>query len=152
MLREVAIIRRVNIINIIICLIFVFTLTSCNENVNHKKKVDIYNVVKDAYLTDKGYTEDLSKHMSKDTFNLINIYSVYGRNGNEYKKPFKINFSLKEISQKNRNDKVNVKMLYDLEIRDDNNKYVSGSAFVDVTFKVEIRGDNWYITDKDEDA
>ncbi|EET86877.1 conserved hypothetical protein [Clostridium carboxidivorans P7] len=44
--------------------------------------------------------DELSKHMSKDVFKKTYIYNAYPVNNPEYKKPFKVDFSLKENSQK----------------------------------------------------
>ena len=82
-------------------LIFAFIFISCGKSntSDNTKNIDIYNVVKEAFLTDKGYSDELSKHMSEEVFKKINIYNNYAVNDSEYKKTFKVDFSLKEDSQ-----------------------------------------------------
>ena len=64
------------------------------------KYVDINDVVKEAFVTDKGFSEELSKHMDKEVFDKVNIYNAYPVNSPEFKKPLKVDFSLREIAQK----------------------------------------------------
>jgi len=130
-------------------ILFICTFTSCGKS---NKEVDIYNVVKEVFLTDKGYSNELSKHISQEVFEKTNIYNAYPVNSTEYKRPFKIDFSLKEDSQNKVNNLVYVKMIYSVKITDSQNKVVGGSWDVPITFTVEnIEGD-WYITKKEERA
>ena len=132
----------------IVLIVLVLLFTSCASS--NKKYVDIYNVVKEAYLTDKGYSAELSKHMSEEVFKSINIYNDYGFNDPEYKKPFKVDFSLKENSQSKKNNIVYVKMTYSLEIRDSLNELAGGAGDIPITFTVKKTGNEWYIIDKYE--
>lgn len=145
---------------LIMLIAFMFIFTSCEKS-NASKKintssnykyVDIYNIVKEAFLTDKGYSDDLSKHMSEEVFKKTNIYSLYSVNDPEYKRPFKVDFSLKEVSQSAKKDTVSVKMIYSVVINDSNNKCVGGSRDVPITFTVKKTGNEWYIIDKYEPA
>lgn len=133
--------------------ICIFTFTACGkDNKNDTKEVDIYNVVKEAYLTDKGYTSEVSKHMSKEIFQRINLYSIYNINSPDSKKLYKIDFSLKKDSQKKKKDMVYVKMIYSFKMTDLQNNVVGGSWDVPVTFTVKKTEDDWYIIDKYEPA
>ena len=116
------------------------------------KKVNIYNVVKEAFLTDKGYSDELSKHMSQEVFKTINIYNAYPVNSPDYTKPIKVKFSLKEDSQNNENSVVIVKMTYSITITDSQDKIVGGSSDIQITFTVENIKNEWYITKKEEPA
>ena len=136
---------------------FICILTSCGtNNVNSTststKVVNVYNVVKEMFLTDKGYSQELSKHVSEKVFKYTNIYNVYAVNGPQYKKPFKVDFSLKENSQSVKKDLVYVKMTYSVMIKDYTGKNVGGSKDVPITFTVKMTGSNWYIIDKYEPA
>jgi hypothetical protein len=140
-----------------ICLVlfifFLSILTSCGTSNNTSTKVvNIDNVVKETFLTDKGYSEELSKHVSGRVFKYTNIYNVYAVNEPQYKKPFKVDFSLKEDSQSVKKDIVYVKMTYSVMIKDATGKSIGGSKDVPITFTVKIIGSNWYITDKYEPA
>jgi hypothetical protein len=117
---------------------------------NNNKIVDIYDVVKEAFLTDKGYSNELSKHMTQEVFKRTNIYNAYPVNNPEYKKPYKVDFSLKEDSQNIEKDIVYVKMIYSVTIKDSQNKIVGGSWDIPITFTVKKTGNEWYIIDKDE--
>lgn len=64
----------------------------------------------------------LSKYMTEEVFSRTNIYNAYPVS--DYKRPFNIDFSLREISQKKENDKVYVNMVYSVEIHDANNNTV----------------------------
>lgn len=136
-------------IYLIISIVFISLFTSCVKN---NKTVDIYNIVKEAFLTDKGYSEDLSKHMSQEVFKRTNIYNVYNVNDPNYKKPFKVNFTLKEDSQKHNKNLFYVKMIYSVEIRDCENKLIGGSWDIPITFTVKETNNGWYIIDKHEPA
>jgi hypothetical protein len=96
----VFIIKKNSKISLIIFILFICVFTSCGKinNSSSIKEVDIYNVVKEVFLTDKGYSNELSKHVSQKVFKNTNIYNVYNVNDTEYKKPFKVDFSLKEDS------------------------------------------------------
>jgi hypothetical protein len=118
----------------------------------NKKYVDVYSVVKDAFLTDKGYTNELSKHMNSEVFNKTNIYNVYAVNEPNFKKPFKIDFSLEEVSQRKLFNIVLVKMIYSVEIKDLNNQVVGGSRNIPITFIVRKANNEWYIFYKSEKA
>ncbi|SMC22182.1 hypothetical protein SAMN02745134_01574 [Clostridium acidisoli DSM 12555] len=140
-----------------ICLVlfifFLSILTSCGTSNNTSTKVvNIDNVVKETFLTDKGYSEELSKHVSERVFKYTNIYNVYAVNDPQYKKPFKVDFSLKEDSQSVKKDIVYVKMTYSVMIKDATGKSIGGSRDIPITFTVKITGTNWYITDKYEAA
>ena len=70
----------------------------------------------------------------------------------DYKKPFKVDFSLKEDSQNKVKDIVYVKMIYSVKITDSQNKVIGGSSDIPITFTVKIMGNDWYITEKEEPA
>lgn len=124
------------------------------QKVNNKvnKYIHVYDVVKEAFLTDEGYSDKLSKHISKEVFEYINIYDTYDVNDPEYKKPFKVDFKLREDSQKKINNKVYVKMNYSVEIKDSQNKVVGGSWNIPIIFTAKIKENDWYITEKEEPA
>ena len=109
---------------------------------------DTYNVVKEAFLTDKGYSNELSKHMSEQVFKGINIYNTYGTN-----KPIsKVDFSLKEDSRFKVIGKVYMKMTYSVKIMDSQDNIIGGSSNIPITFTIENIKGEWYITKKDEPA
>lgn len=145
--------RKITIL--ILCIICIFPLTSCSKtstidnDKSYTKYVDIYDVVKEAFLTDNGYTNELSKHMTQEIFNRTN-YKSYNVNDPKYIKPFKIDFSLKEVSQTKENDLVYVDMIYSIEIIDANTKTIGGSWGIPIQFTVKITDNGWYIIKKYE--
>jgi len=150
----VLIIKKKGVIYLII-LIFIPILGFCGTSIvsRNNKDVDIYNTIKEAFLTDEGYSNELSKYISEEVFKRTNIYSVYRLNSrSEYKKPFKVDFRLKEDSQKVNKDIVYVKMTYSVAITDSQNKDVGGSWNIPITFTVKKTGNQWYIIDKYEPA
>ena len=108
-----------------------------------------YNVVKEAFLTNKGYTNELSKHMSQEVFKKTNIYSAYLLNDKE---TYKVDFNLKEDSLMKVAGTVYVKMTYTVIIMDLQNKHVGGSLDIPITFTVKNINNEWYITEKKEPA
>lgn len=145
--------KRIIFLIMLIALIFVFLYCGKSKILNTRKKyVDIYNVVKEAFITDKGYSYELSKHMSEEVFKRTNIYNAYPVNSPEYKKPFKVDFNLNEKSQAKKGNIIYVKMNYSVIITDAQNKCIGGSKDVSVTFTVKITGNEWYIVDKYEPA
>jgi len=135
-------------------MVCLFSLTSCgqqnsttsNDNKPSIKYVDIYDVVKEAFVTNNGYTNELSKHMTEEVFKRIN-YNKYNENDPKYKKPLKVDFSLREVYQTkdNENNLVYVDMIHSIKITDANNKIVSGSWDAGITFTVKIAENEWYI-------
>ena len=130
----------------------IFITTEKNNKSINVKNVDIYNVVKEAFLTDKGYTSELSKHMSEQVFKTTNIYNIYNVNSADYEKSFKVDFSLKEDSQNKVNVIVYVKMIYSVILTNLQNKVIGGAYDVPITFTVENKEGEWYITEKYEPA
>lgn len=115
------------------------------------KYVHIYDTVKEAFVTDKGYSKELSRHMSEKVFNSMNAYKTYAVDDKKYKAPFKIKFSLKEKSQSKKDNAVYVNMIYSIDVRDSENKEVGGSWHIPVIFTVKQVKGEWYITHKYED-
>lgn len=148
------IIKHTKKILLIIFLVFISIFTSCTKvaKPNPTKYVDIYNVVKEAFLTDKGYSNELSDHMSQQVFKTTNIYNAYNVNSPSFRKPFKVDFDLKENSQNKKNDVIYVKMTYSVTIRDSRNKIIGSSLHVPITFTVKTIEKEWYITQKEEPA
>ncbi|MGH4123829.1 MAG: hypothetical protein ACREV6_12960 [Clostridium sp.] len=110
---------------------------------------DAYNVVKEAFLTNKGYTNELSKHMSPQVFKRTNIYNAYPADN---KKTYKIDFILKEDSRRFKNNTVYVKMIYSVNITDLQNNIIGASSHIPITFTVKNINGEWYITEKEEPA
>lgn len=125
------------------------------NNVDNTNKIinstDIYKVVKRAFLSEDGYSNDISKHMSQKVFNETNIYNTYDVNDPQFKRPFKVDFNLKEDSQKKVNDITYVDMTYSVDIKDSQNKSVGGSWDVPIKFTIKIVSNTWIITNKYED-
>jgi hypothetical protein len=126
----------------------IYSLSSKN------KHVDIYNIVKEAFLTENGYSVEISNRMTKEVFERINAYNRFGglNNRPEIEKPFKIDFSLKEDSQKAKRDIIYVQMTYTIKIWDSNNKVAGSSKDIPITFTVKKTGNEWYIIDTHEPA
>ncbi|MBU3178840.1 hypothetical protein KPL47_21245 [Clostridium estertheticum] len=61
-------------IGIILCLGIVSSYAYTKFTPKWFSSVDTYNVVKEGFLTNKGYSNELSKHMSEQVFKRINIY------------------------------------------------------------------------------
>jgi len=119
---------------------------------NNNKYVDVYDVVKNAFTTDNGYTDEIEKHMSKEVFDRTNIYKAYNVNDPKFKRPFKVEFILKEVAQNKEKEKIIVHMNYSVDIIDASNKSVGGSRNVPIEFTVERKNGNWYIIKKEEAA
>lgn len=138
---------------IIVIMIFLIAIISLFiYQGKNNKKINIYDTVKETFLTDKGYSNEMSKHVSEKVFKSTNIYTVYDLNNSKYNKPFKIDFNLKEESQNRKNNLIFVKMIYSVEIKDSHNKTIGGSFDVPITFTVKNQNGNWYIVSKEEKA
>ena len=153
-MKEVVDIKKSRTKYLIVLIGFVFIFPYCGKAYisRNKNNIDIYNVVKEAFITDKGFSNELSKHMSEEVFEKTNIYKAYAVDNPEYRKPLKIDFSLKENSQQVKKDVIYVEMTYSIEITDSQGKTVGGSWDVPITFTVKKVEDGWYIVDKDESA
>lgn len=149
-------IKKISKLLLIFSAILICSLAFYRNSINKYEDgdVSIYNVVKEVFLTDKGYTNELSSYVSKDVFDQTNIYNSYAVNSPEYKKPYKIYFKLQEISRKqgNEDDLVFVNMKYSVEIRDSQNQIIGGSMDIPITFTVKYTNGSWYIIDKYEPA
>lgn len=137
---------------ILIAVISIIAFWGRSNLSSNDKNINIYNVVKEAFLTDEGYSDELSKCMSEEVFKNTNIYNAYPVNSPEYRRPFKVDFSLKENSQEAKQDLVYVKMTYSVMITDSQGKIVGGSKNIPVTFTVKKTENQWYIIDKYEPA
>ncbi|WP_195745663.1 hypothetical protein [Clostridium botulinum] len=140
------------ILILMIPILFIYYPKVNNKVNNINKYIHVYDVVKEAFITEKGYSNKLSKHISEEVFNKINIYNTYPVNDPEYKKPFKVDFKLREDSQKKINNIVYVKMNYSVEIKDSQNKSIGGSWDIPITLTVKVTGDSWYIIEEEEPA
>lgn len=129
-----------------------FMFVSCSNSNTKSKKIDIYDVVKEAYLTEDGYSDDLSKHMTEDMFKKINIFDVLSLDNIEYSNPLDINFRLYEDSQEVKKDIIYVNMVYSVVIKDSEGKDICGAVDTHVTFQVKESENGWYIIEKDEQA
>ncbi|GMA98226.1 hypothetical protein [Pelosinus sp. IPA-1] len=123
------------------------------QNINYgeyTKYVDIYDVVKEAYVTDNGYTK-FSKHMTEDVFKYIN-HTSYKEKANKRAQPLKINFELREIYQTKdkENNLIYVDMIYSLVIADANGEIITGAGNAHITFTVRVDENGWYILNKYE--
>lgn len=131
---------------------FLFMFISCGTSNKATERIDIYDVVYEAFTTDKGYTDELSKHITEDVFKWINAYSIYNVDSPEYSKPFNVDFSLTENSQKSDKDVIYVEMTYSIEITDSKGTIVGGSWDIPITFTVNKSDDGWCIVEKNEAA
>lgn len=158
------IIKRKNILFLVISMFFIFIFASCGRNIQNNtakddviqnadiNKDEVYNVIKKAFITQNGYSNEVSKHMSKKVFEKINIYKIYSVNDPKYKKPFKVDFSLKQNSQESINNVVYVNMIYSVSIKDSQNKNIGASKDIPIKFTIKKINNTWYITDKKEPA
>lgn len=138
------------IIFALILILLSYGIYSINSKSNH---IDIYSIIEEAFLTETGYSDEISSCMTEEVFKGINAYYCYGLNNrDDIKKPFKIEFSLKEDSQKAKKDIIYVQMTYTIKIWDSNNKLVGSSKDIPITFTVKKTGNEWYIIDKYEPA
>lgn len=151
--KEDSIRMRKGTLLIILLGVLTLTILGCGRQSSAvvPKYVNILDVVKTAFLTDKGYTDDISKYMSKEVFNRINLYKAYPVNRPEYSKPFSIDFNIKEQSQKKQNEIVYVNMVYSVTIKDSKNKMVGGSKDTPIMFAVQTKPSGWYITQVEEE-
>lgn len=138
------------ILCITICFVFIFSSCGKSAKNNYVNDKDVYNFVKQAFLTKNGYTKEISEHMSEQIFNNINIYKMY--NDPKYKKPFKVDFSLKQSSQEEKENLIYINMIYSVRIRDAQNKDIGGSWNVPVKYIVKQVNNTWYIFEKEEEA
>lgn len=135
---------------LIVCLTIMSAYTYTKVMPRWFSKTDTYNVVKEIFLTNKGYSSELSKHVSPQVFKRTNIYSDYGDLNT--KKTYKIDFTLKEKSQTKSKNTVYVKMTYSVKIMDLQGNILGGAEHIPITFTVKYIKGEWYITDKEESA
>ncbi|HID0780472.1 hypothetical protein NVT68_010970 [Clostridium botulinum] len=65
------------ILILIIPILFIYYPKVHNKINNINKYIHVYDVVKEAFITDGGYSNKLSKHISEEVFKKINIYNNY---------------------------------------------------------------------------
>jgi hypothetical protein len=150
MVKEVKNFTKKNIIlsiALILCLIIMGSYGYMKFMPEWFSRQATYNVVKEAFLTNKGYSSELSKHMSQQVFERTNIYNAYALNAKEV---YKVDFNLNEDSLIKIADKVYVKMTYSVKIMDLQNQIVGGSWDVQIIFTVKNINNEWYITQKQE--
>lgn len=138
-------------IGIILCLVIMSTYAYTRAMPKWYSKADTYNVVKETFLTNKGYTDELSKHVVPQVFKRTNIYAAYG--GLNNKKTYKVDFNLKENSQTKVAGIVYVKMTYSVKIMNLQGKTIGGSSDdVPITFTIKNIKGEWCIMEKSEPA
>ncbi|MBX4260915.1 hypothetical protein KTC96_07105 [Clostridium estertheticum] len=137
-------------IGIILCLGIMSTYAYTKIMPRWFSQSDTYNVVKETFLTNKGYSNELSKHVAPQVFKRTNIYSGYGDLNT--KKTYKVDFSLKENSRIRVAGIVYVKMTYSVKIMDLQGNVLGGSEHVPITFTIKYIKGEWYITEKEEYA
>lgn len=135
-----------------ILVVFALIFLSCGKSNLDTEKINIYNVVKESFITDKGYSNELSKYISEEVFEKINIYNIYDVNNPDYSKPFNVDFTLNEKSQNIKKDIIYVNMVYSVSITDSKGKEIGGSSDIPITFTVNKTQNEWYIMDKYEPA
>jgi len=154
--RRGFIIKNTSKILLIIFAILICSLAYYGKSINIPEDgdVSIYNVVKEVFLTDKGYTNELSSYVSKEVFDHTNIYNCYAVNSSEYKKPYKVYFKLQEVSRKqgDEDDIVFLNMKYSVQIWDSKNQMIGGSMDIPITFTIKYTNGSWYIINKYEPA
>ncbi|MBU2702274.1 hypothetical protein Ga0466249_003401 [Sporomusaceae bacterium BoRhaA] len=113
----------------------------------YTKYVDISDVIKEAFTTDKGYTGEISKHISKDMFENIHYKYACMSHPDEFKKPIKIDLSLKEIYQTKdeENGLIYVDMIYTIYYTDATGKEIGGGEGIHVTYTVRLDKSGWCI-------
>ncbi|MBU3178649.1 hypothetical protein KPL47_20260 [Clostridium estertheticum] len=136
-------------IGIILCLGIMSTYAYTKIMPGWFSQSDTYNLVKEAFLTNKGYINELPKHMSQQVFERTNIYNAYPVNN---KKTYKVDFSLKENSRIRVAGIVYVKMTYSVKVMDLQNNLLGGSSNIPITFTIKNIKGEWYITEKEESA
>ncbi|HCW52893.1 MAG TPA: hypothetical protein DG753_03950, partial [Clostridium sp.] len=112
----------------ILAAVMVVNIFNGCSNTNNTSNIDISNVVEEAFVTEDGYSDELSKHMSEDVFKKINVFNTYAVNNPEYVKPVNVNFSLKEFSRESRYNTIYVNMIYSVFITDSQDNSIGGSS------------------------
>ncbi|MGO5073158.1 hypothetical protein ACTQ4K_04235 [Clostridium sporogenes] len=138
---------------IIVTMIFLISIISLFiYHGKNNKKINIYDTVKETFLTDKGYSNEMSKHVSEKVFKSTNLYTTFNLNDTQYNKPVKIDFKLKEKAQNKKKDLILVEMIYSAKITDSQNNIIGEASDVPVTFIVKNQNGNWYIVSKEVKA
>ncbi|WP_027634543.1 hypothetical protein [Clostridium hydrogeniformans] len=109
--------------------------------------VNIYDVVNDAFLYTEGFNDSMSPYMSKDVFNLINVYNHPDLSNTIDTKSLKIDFKLEELNQKEDEDDNTlyyVYMNYSIDVKNEHSRLFSYDN-KKLTFKVRYNGDLPYI-------
>lgn len=106
----------------------------------------IYSVVKEAFTTNKGYSEKISDKMSKDVFESINAYHTYPFDD----KDSSIKLNLYPLGAVHNFKSGYVWMKYSISVINSKGEIDAGSWNIICKFKVEKINDKWYITNKSE--
>lgn len=120
------------------------------SSISNASNIDISNVVKEAFITKDGYSDELSRHMSEEVFKNVNVFNTYDVDNTEYVKPVKINFSLKEFSRESKNNNIYVTMIYSVFMTDSQDNNIGSSSNIPITFTVSKKNNDWYIIDECE--
>ncbi len=106
----------------------------------------MYSIVKEAFTTNKGYSEKISDKMSKDVFQSINIYHTHYVDD----KNSSIKLNLYPLGVIHNFKSGYVWMKYSISVVDSKGEITAGSWDVICKLKVEKINDKWYITNKSE--
>ena len=109
--------------------------------------VNIYDIVNEAFLYENGYDDKMSLYMSKDVFDIINIYEHPNLKGSTLANPLVTDFNLEELNQKedeNDNTLYYIHMNYSVDVKDGSYRVFSYDN-KKITFKVRYNGSAPYI-------
>lgn len=144
--------KKLLFLSIILISIFIISFSAYNKFSNRSDSknhyVSIDNLVSEAITTRSGYTDELSKHMSKNVYLKLNVYALYDKDSDN-SDSIKVSLTLNEVNQHKKNDEIFVYMICDRHVTDQNgNTLLSGK--IPIIFTVIYKEDQIYIKDAQE--
>ena len=94
--------KKLLFLSIILISIFIISFSAYNKfnyrNDSKNHYVSIDNLVSEAITTISGYTDELSKHMSKNVYLKLNVYALYDKDSDN-SDSIKVSLTLNEVNQ-----------------------------------------------------
>lgn len=141
------------IITLIFSILFIYAkyskINNSTINVKYIDSSSFNSIIKEAFLTDKGYSETLSQYMPYEVFRKTNIYHTYALE--YYEGPFQIDLDLDEVSQSYSNELISIKVTHSIIIKDSKDNLAGGSR-APITFTVQEKNNSWYIIECSQPA
>lgn len=132
------------LILILITLIIIGILVILFRN---KKRLDIDCIIYDIYTMKNGYSTNISKYISKDLFDTINLYNLYS---NTHGKDITVDITMNERKQKKIFNTIYIYKNINTKVLDENDDVLFRNLNIPVIFTIKLKDNCLFIEEINE--